>query len=60
MVTKGVMSLHAFNEQFRFVKGSAEHSPAAFWKENSEDVVKVTLTHLAASPYRLRLAAQIW
>ena len=42
------MSLHAFNEQLRFVKGGVKNLPAAFWKRNRDDVtkVKVTLSHL--------------
>ena len=47
-VTEGLMSLHAFNEQFRFVRGGVKNLPAAFWEQNSDDVTKVkaTLSHL--------------
>ena len=47
-ITEGLISLHAFNEQFRFMKGGAENLPAEFWKQNRDDVAKVkrTLLHL--------------
>lgn len=47
-ITEGLISLHAFNEQFRFVKGGAENLPAEFWRQNRDDVAKVkrTLSHL--------------
>ena len=38
------MSLHAFNEQFRFVRGGVKNLPAAFWKQNRDDVTKVKAT----------------
>lgn len=40
-LTNGLMSLHAFNEQSRFVKGGSKNLPAAFWKANGDDVAKV-------------------
>lgn len=42
------MSLHAFGEQLRFVKGGEANLPPAFWGQNGDDVGKVkrTLTHL--------------
>jgi len=43
-LTEGLMSLHAFSEQLRFVKGGAPNLPIAFWKENKEDVDKVRKT----------------
>jgi hypothetical protein len=48
----GLMSLHAFAEQSRFVKGGSPHLPAAFWAANSQDVEKVrrTLTYLVHGP----------
>lgn len=47
-LTQGLMSIHAFIEQLRFVKGGAENLPPEFWKANGQDVAKVktTLTHL--------------
>jgi hypothetical protein len=47
-ITRGLMSIHAFIEQLRFVKGGATNLPIAFWSENREDVEKVrrTLTYL--------------
>lgn len=48
-ITEGLMSIHAFTEQFRFVKGGYENLPTEFWKLNRNDVqrVKNTLAHLA-------------
>ncbi len=45
---RGLTSLHAFEEQLRFVKGGLANLPAAFWEANRNDVDKVrrTLTHL--------------
>lgn len=40
-VTNGLMSLHAFNEQFRFVRGGAKNLPETFWKENHDALAKV-------------------
>ncbi len=40
-ITKGLMALHAFNEQLRFVKGGAENLPAEFWLSNHDDETKV-------------------
>ncbi len=47
-LTQGLLSIHAFSEQVRFVKGGGENLPAAFWKPNNDDVarVKATLIHL--------------
>ena len=47
-VTNGLMSLHAFVEQFRFVTGGAQNLPAKFWKGNNDDLdrVKATLSYL--------------
>lgn len=44
----GLMSLHAFNEQSRFVKGGAKNLPSAFWKANGNNDAKVKecLIHL--------------
>lgn len=51
-LTQGLMCLHAFIEQLRFVKGGAANLPNAFWKANEEDVskVKASLTHLIHGP----------
>jgi hypothetical protein len=47
-LTEGLLSIHAFNEQLRFVKGGKANLPVAFWSANSQDVAKAkqTLTHL--------------
>lgn len=47
-ITNALMSLHAFIEQLRFVKGGAKNLPPEFWKRNSNDVARVkdTLIHL--------------
>ena len=47
-ITEGLMSLHAFLEQLRFVKGGAKNLPPEFWKRNSDNIdrVKTTITHL--------------
>ncbi|WP_298936869.1 phospholipase D family protein [uncultured Ruegeria sp.] len=51
-ITQGLMSLHAFTEQLRFVKGGLKNLPAEFWKANDEDVdrVRTTLTYLLHGP----------
>jgi hypothetical protein len=47
-ITRGLMSLHAFVEQLRFVKGGLANLPATFWEANGGDLDKVkrTLLHL--------------
>ena len=47
-ITNGLMSIHAFTEQFRFVKGGAASLPTEFWNQNGNDLdrVKWTLSHL--------------
>jgi len=47
-LTAGMMSIHAFNEQYRFVKGGELNLPAEFWRANNGDVerVKRTLKYL--------------
>lgn len=47
-ITKGLMSLHAFIEQLRFVKGGEKSLPPEFWKRNNDDTahVKDTLAYL--------------
>lgn len=37
-ITGGLMSLHAFLEQLRFVKGGEKNLPVEFWKRNDEDL----------------------
>lgn len=51
-LTAGLMSLHAFTEQMRFVKGGLQNLPAEFWKQNNNDVahVRETLTYLLHGP----------
>jgi hypothetical protein len=43
-VTSGLMSLHAFSEQLRFVKGGAPNLPTKFWNTNGNNVAKVKAT----------------
>jgi len=47
-ITEGLMSLHAFLEQLRFVKGGAKNLPPEFWKRNDDNIdrVKSSLTYL--------------
>jgi len=47
-LTQGLMSIHAFIEMSRFVKGGSANLPAAFWKVNNDDMARVkgTLTYL--------------
>tara|TARA_R110002124_G_scaffold183401_4_gene350818 strand:- start:48684 stop:49952 length:1269 start_codon:yes stop_codon:yes gene_type:complete len=47
-ITQGLMSIHAFIEQLRFVKGGEKNLPPEFWKRNNEDAehVKETLSYL--------------
>lgn len=47
-IMEGLMSLHAFTEQLRFVKGGLKNLPAEFWKVNNDDLdrVKSTLAYL--------------
>ena len=51
-VTEGLMSIHAFTEQFRFVKGGWDNLSTEFWDMNRNDVsrVKNTLAHLIHGP----------
>jgi hypothetical protein len=51
-LTAGLMSLHAFTEQLRFVKGGLANLPAAFWGANRQDVDKVSrsLNYLLHGP----------
>jgi hypothetical protein len=47
-LSEGLLSLHAFLEQLRFVKGGKENLAPLFWSENENDVerVKKSLTRL--------------
>ena len=47
-ITAGLMSIHAFTEQFRFVKGGEANLPIEFWNQNGNDLERVrsTLSHL--------------
>jgi hypothetical protein len=47
-ITRGLISLHAFSEQLRFVKGGLANLPPVFWAANQEDVerMKKSLTYL--------------
>jgi len=51
-ITDGLMSLHAFTEQLRFVKGGLKALPAEFWRVNNGDLdrVKFTLNYLVHGP----------
>lgn len=41
-LTDGILSLHAFYEQLRFVEGGLKNLPIEFWRANGEDVEKVS------------------
>lgn len=43
-ISEGLLSLHAFYEQLRFVKGGAENLPKEFWKLNKGDAARVVST----------------
>ena len=47
-LTTGLMAIHAFVDQFRFVKGGEDKLPSEFWSGNRQNVarVKETLKHL--------------
>lgn len=51
-ITAALMSLHAFLEQLRFVKGGAKNLPTEFWKRNDDDLARVKsgLAHLLHGP----------
>lgn len=44
LLTQGLMSIHAFCEQIRFVKGGTAQLPIAFWADNNQDVTKTKRT----------------
>lgn len=48
----GLMALHAFLEQLRFVKGGEINLPSEFWKRNNQDAVRVkeTLSYFVHGP----------
>jgi hypothetical protein len=41
---EGLLSLHAFSERSRFVKGGAPSLPVEFWRVNNDDAEKVRKT----------------
>ena len=43
-ISNGLMSLHAFFEQSRFVKGGAMNLPEEFWRRNNNDRKRVVFT----------------
>lgn len=51
-LTQGLLSIHAFLEQLRFVRGGLAALPGAFWAANNQDVSKVkrTLVYLVHGP----------
>lgn len=51
-LTQGLLGIHAFLEQSRFVKGGESMLPTAFWKANNNDIprVKQSLTYLLHGP----------
>jgi hypothetical protein len=51
-ITQGLMSLHAFIEQLRFVKGGEDNLPPQFWRRNNNDTehVKATLSYFLHGP----------
>lgn len=60
-ITTGLMSLHAFTEQLRFVKGGEENLPPEFWKRNHNDTERVrsTLSHLLYGPDHLNFTDRL-
>jgi hypothetical protein len=44
----GLLSIHAFHSQHRYIKGGTDNLPEAFWSANNKDIAKVkrTLTYL--------------
>jgi hypothetical protein len=51
-LTQGLLSLHAFVEQLRFVKGGQKNLPGEFWMRNADrlDHVKSSLGYLVHGP----------
>jgi hypothetical protein len=47
-ITAGLMSLHAFTEQYRFTSGGSANLPGEFWQRNrgDEDRVRHSIAHL--------------
>jgi hypothetical protein len=43
-LTDGLLSIYAFNEQLRFVKGGKANLPNVFWSANNQDVAKAKRT----------------
>ncbi len=52
-LTEALLSVHAVNEQLRFVKGGRANLPHAFWHANHEDISKVkrTFAYLLHGPH---------
>jgi hypothetical protein len=51
-ITRGLLSLHAFEEQLRFTKGGLQNLPKAFWSDNADNVERVrrSISHLIHEP----------
>ncbi|MCF1449906.1 hypothetical protein FS815_24255 [Agrobacterium vitis] len=51
-ITQGLLSLHAFSEQLRFVKGGQKNLPGEFWARNEDrlDHVRSSLNYLIHGP----------
>ncbi len=51
-ITQGLLSLHAFSEQLRFVKGGQKNLPGDFWARNEDrlDHVRSSLNYLLHGP----------
>lgn len=51
-ITRGLISLHAFEEQLRFTKGGLQNLPKTFWGQNADHVERVrrSIAHLVHDP----------
>jgi hypothetical protein len=51
-ITAGLMSLHAFTEQYRFTSGGSVNLPREFWQRNRGDeaLVRSSIGHLVHGP----------
>jgi len=45
-LTSGLLALHAFHEQLRFVDGGLKNLPTAFWTSNKDDLERVRRSFL--------------